>query len=173
MEIIIENNDKTTTNCGHNFHSSCLFRNIAHNGFCCPYCRNVLTEQIINIKKEEREVEHIDYMDDNYKYNDYELRGFRWFFDRVNGNEIEQFGYEKPYEDVYLEEYYENQEKIKNLIPIPFIKQKLIKKGMTYDDLIKYIFTTDNYDYKLLSENQIAFQRVYTIICEIKNTHNK
>ena len=35
-----------TTECGHTFHTSCLMRNVAHNGYGCPYCRNALAEAV-------------------------------------------------------------------------------------------------------------------------------
>mgnify|MGYP002633285308 CR=1 FL=1 len=45
MDIIDLNNNSTKTECGHMFHSSCLMKNIAHNGLTCPYCRNVMAEE--------------------------------------------------------------------------------------------------------------------------------
>ena len=34
-----------TTECGHCFHTNCLMKSVAHNGFGCPYCRTVMAEQ--------------------------------------------------------------------------------------------------------------------------------
>ena len=34
-----------TTECGHQYHTSCLMRNVAHNGFGCPYCRTIMAEE--------------------------------------------------------------------------------------------------------------------------------
>ena len=45
MDIIDLNNNYTKTECGHMFHSSCLMKNIAHNGLNCPCCRNVMAEE--------------------------------------------------------------------------------------------------------------------------------
>uniref|UniRef100_A0A6C0E0M1 RING-type domain-containing protein n=1 Tax=viral metagenome TaxID=1070528 RepID=A0A6C0E0M1_9ZZZZ len=40
---IIENSDCCTTECGHHFHSSCIFRNFT-NSFSCPMCRKYLVD---------------------------------------------------------------------------------------------------------------------------------
>lgn len=45
MDVIDLNKNCTKTECGHMFHSSCLMKNIAHNGLNCPYCRNVMAEE--------------------------------------------------------------------------------------------------------------------------------
>jgi hypothetical protein len=46
-EDIDENRNRTTTECGHTFHSSCIFKNMneGSNGFQCPCCRHVLLEE--------------------------------------------------------------------------------------------------------------------------------
>ena len=45
MDVIDLNKNCTKTECGHMFHSSCLMKNIAHNGLNCPYCRNIMAEE--------------------------------------------------------------------------------------------------------------------------------
>ena len=44
MDDIIGLNNRVTTECGHAFHCSCLMQNAAHNGFGCPYCRTTMAE---------------------------------------------------------------------------------------------------------------------------------
>ena len=44
MDDIDDICNKITTECGHTFHCSCLMRNVAHNGFACPYCRCVMAD---------------------------------------------------------------------------------------------------------------------------------
>ena len=56
--ICLDNIDLTrnivTTECGHTFHCSCLMRNVLQNGFNCPYCRQIMTEENqINTNPEE------------------------------------------------------------------------------------------------------------------------
>ena len=43
-DIFQHANNFMRTECGHCFHSSCLIKNIDHNGFDCPYCRAMLIE---------------------------------------------------------------------------------------------------------------------------------
>ena len=48
----IENTDCCTTECGHHFHSSCIFRNFT-NSFSCPICR----KELIDVPQEDEEEE--------------------------------------------------------------------------------------------------------------------
>ena len=177
MENIQENIsiNKTTTECGHCFHTSCLMKNIAHNGFGCPYCRNILAEIQSNSKEiniiEEEEQEEINNIDQDYRFNDYELRAFRWLFNRANGNEIEIYENEKPYEEVYIDVYNEAEEIRNSLIPSSYIKKRMMKKKITYDQLLGHIFYVYNHNYSLSYENEDSFKKVFTTICEIENTY--
>lgn len=60
MDIIDLNNNCIKTECGHMFHSSCLMKNISHNGFNCPYCRNVMAEE----PEEEEDTDDDEYNED-------------------------------------------------------------------------------------------------------------
>jgi hypothetical protein len=176
MEIIDISINICTTECGHCFHSSCLIKNISHNGFGCPYCRKVLAENPIrqvdlDTDDNDNNIDHIDDQETDYKYNDYELRGFRWLFNRANGEEIEQYGYEKPYEDVYLEEFYEEKEILKKLLPTSLIKENMLKKKVTYDELIGHIFYLYKNDYQLSYEHQESFKKVYTTMFKLEKTY--
>uniref|UniRef100_A0A6C0IHK2 RING-type domain-containing protein n=1 Tax=viral metagenome TaxID=1070528 RepID=A0A6C0IHK2_9ZZZZ len=178
MEIIDISINICTTECGHCFHSSCLIKNISHNGFGCPYCRKVLAENPIqnnefdesNVNDNNIDLDHIDDQEADYKYNDYELRGLRWLFNRANGEEIEQYGYEKPYEDVYLEEYYEEKDTLKKLLPTSLIKENMLKKNVTYDELIGHIFYLYKNDYQKSYEHQESFKKVYTTMFKLEKT---
>jgi hypothetical protein len=178
MEIIDTNINICTTECGHYFHSNCLIKNISHNGFGCPYCRKILAENPIrqvdlDLEDDDNDdnINHIDDQETDYKYNDYELRGFRWLFNRAYGEDIEQYGYEKPYEDVYLEEFYEEKEKIKNLLPTSVIKETMMKRNITYDELIEYIFSLYIDDYQLSYQHNKSFKKVLTTINKIEKKH--
>jgi hypothetical protein len=43
MEVIGERNN-ITTECGHQFHASCIMTNVSRNGFNCPCCRTAMAE---------------------------------------------------------------------------------------------------------------------------------
>ena len=52
MDDLIGMTNHVTTECGHHFHASCLMQNISHNGFACPYCRNVMIEEPENSERD-------------------------------------------------------------------------------------------------------------------------
>jgi len=58
----IEGINCCTTECGHKFHSSCLFKNFK-NSMACPLCRQVLVE--VPVEEEEEE-------EDDYEYEEEE-----------------------------------------------------------------------------------------------------
>ena len=60
MDDICLNVNCVTTECGHQFHTSCLMQNVAHNGFGCPYCRNTLAEYV-------KDEEDTDYEDSDFE----------------------------------------------------------------------------------------------------------
>ena len=66
MEIINDTN-KTTTECGHTFHSSCIFRNLAQR-IECPMCRKELVEPPPEIDDDDSEFNEDD--DDSYDENE-------------------------------------------------------------------------------------------------------
>ena len=79
MDDIMADQNCTVTECGHTFHTSCLMTSVAHIGFGCPYCRTVMAEQA------EHPIE--DYDDDSIEddlYDDFILRGFRFFMNNVS-----------------------------------------------------------------------------------------
>ena len=134
MEVISGFKNCVMTECGHSFHASCLMKNVAHNGFDCPYCRTVMAEEPEDSDDEEEEEGGdsdsdsddedyvIDYVDDEDPelYNDHSLRGMRWLFQRVNGENIEE------------------DEDVTKPLPV-YIAQKLVEQGVTIEDIVKYM----------------------------------
>jgi hypothetical protein len=115
-------------------------RNIAHNGFGCPYCRVVMAE-----KPEENENENEENITitSSYEYNDddYMLRGFRMFFNNVNGEEHDP-------EDVLeeKEDQEDSQEEIHKPSPA-YLCQKLMEQGIDMEMMIKaFLSNRDEYD---------------------------
>jgi hypothetical protein len=138
-----------TTECGHCFHSSCLMRNVAHNGFGCPYCRAVMAE---TPKSEEEED---DDWDEEEVFDDYALRGFRLFFNNVNGIQQEE-------EDI-IEENNENEEYDEYVMepivkPSPIlISNKLSEKGITMEHLVKILLMKEHVEY---DENEDEYSNI-------------
>jgi len=139
-----------TTECGHCFHSSCLLKNVAHNGFGCPYCRNALAEPVeeddSDGSEEETFVEEV--------YDDDALRGLRFFMDNIEGVEHEQ-------EDILEQEQQEQEELEVEVEQIPkptpaYIAQKLLEQGITMELMVKALLK-DHEEYDVEEE---AFLRI-------------
>ena len=101
--ICLENIDavknKTTTDCGHIFHTSCIMKNVAHNGFGCPYCRTVMAENPHT--HDDEETQDYTYLDID-ETEDYILRGMRFMFQRAEGEDFDE-------EDIEEEDYDQEQ----------------------------------------------------------------
>ena len=135
MDDICGSVNCVTTECGHKYHTSCLMQSVAHNGFGCPYCRTVMATVPDDDNEEDDED---DEEDEEELYDDYALRGFRFFFNNINGQEHDQ-------EDIQDEDA-ENDE---NRIPLPstaFIVQNLIEQGVTVEHLVKALLSCQGHD---------------------------
>ena len=64
MDMIDVSKNCVTTECGHKFHTSCLMKNVAFNGFECPYCRSVMAEDDEEDEEYEEDGEENDDDDD-------------------------------------------------------------------------------------------------------------
>lgn len=153
MDVIEENKNCVTTDCGHKFHTNCLMKSVAHNGFGCPYCRTAMAEE--NISEDEDE-EDEDYEDDDYEdeeeedeqYNDYALRGLRFLNNNLNGEEHDP----QDIED-------EARDNVPTTPSTSFIQQKLVEQGITMEDLVKVILV-EHEDYTGRNGNLRDFLRV-------------
>ena len=98
LDAIIGTTNKTTTECGHHFHTKCLMQNAIHNGFGCPLCRAKMAEE----REEEEDEDDYSYDSDDYASSDdedswddlidedYVLRGFRLMFRQNNVIETDE-----------------------------------------------------------------------------------
>lgn len=157
-------NNQVTTECGHKFHTSCLLKNTARNGYGCPMCRSTMVENVVDDEDDrsyhydgENDADYGDDDDDRFDEQEhalvlaqrdhYVLDGFRWLFQRAEHGEI----YENdPYVDTY-ENW--NLQIHRNMVVFdeeieakwPVILSELEKiKGLTYEDLLKgYLFNID------------------------------
>ncbi len=169
MEPIEDSCNKTVTQCGHCFHSSCIFQNMAaHNGFGCPYCRTILAEEIESDDESEYsnddDVEFSEYrLEFEQQREDYILTSFRMFHRLINneeGNEVEEDNrYVQYVTDEAENATAEEREKEHKL---SFISEYMSNKGITYNDLIKYIISLDDNRYE--SETSIVESRFNTAV---------
>lgn len=151
MDPIDGENNKVKTECGHLFHCSCLMKNAAHNGFGCPYCRSIMAEipqeeeSDINDWIEDEDDDVVYALSDTYRENEV-LTSFRMFHQRLDGEEVEE---EMEEEEVDRE----NDELTINEddgMPKPsyeYISEKLVSKGVTFNDLVKSILYQDQSDF--------------------------
>jgi hypothetical protein len=134
-----------TTECGHCFHTNCLMTSVAHNGFGCPYCRTVMAEENIE-EDDEDEYDEEDEEDEDDDNNDSALRGFRFFFNNIYGNEHDDI--DNAAEDVmnaYLEAELEEQQ---NIPSAAFVTQKLVEQGVTMEQLVKSLLYSNHEEYE-------------------------
>ena len=148
MEEINDNN-KTMTECGHLFHSACLMKNVAHNGFNCPYCRTSMAEvpDVDSAESEDDSFESVNSEDDNSVIevsSDYVMRGMRFIFQRAEG-------------ESYTEEDEENETSDEEILLEPkfvhstaSIMGTLVSKGITMEDLLECILS----DYRIYNNNE-------------------
>ena len=128
MDNISETSNKVITECGHCFHTSCLMTNISHNGFGCPYCRTKMAEE--SVSEDDSEA-----YDEEEEVENMLLRGMRWLFQRANNEPITYNGFDEEDEDDEEEEEVEEES-----VPKPsvqFLTQKLIRQGVTMEQLVK------------------------------------
>jgi hypothetical protein len=142
--------NKVVTDCGHTFHTNCLMKNIAHNGFDCPYCRFVMADV-----PEDSDDENSEWLEDDeesyYEEEDIALEGVRLLFQRV----------EEP------------EEKI--LPTIDEINNILVSEGYTTKDLLKVILThyEEFYDHEVYDEHENDADVVIDNISNIINTFKR
>ena len=163
----ITNVNCVTTECGHHFHTSCLMKNTAMNGYGCPYCRTVMAE------------EPIDNGDDDYSsfgFNDdddesylreedeeYTLESFRWFNQRLNGEELE--GDEEEYQNMIAEEkageeedkviFEENKEQV---IDVIYEIKKI--NNLSYDELLTAFLYKNHHCFRYNAYGKDIFRKV-------------
>lgn len=136
MDCIESTKNSVTTECGHCFHASCLMTSVAHNGFGCPYCRTAMAVAPEE-SDDEDEYTEASYEDevDPLENNDM-LRGFRFFFNNINGEEHD----EDDVEEEIANEQTEDEDDEEEEEPKPsaeFIAQKLVQQGVTMEQLVK------------------------------------
>ena len=139
MEILEKGNNFVTTECGHCFHTSCLMKNIAHNGFGCPYCRAKMTDEPEeNDDEDEDDWETVDEDEDEEDdmFDEDALRGFRFFWNNINGDEHD----ENDIEDEEVEEHDDDSDEPNPNVPTTdFVAQRLREQGVTFDQVIHMI----------------------------------
>lgn len=160
MDMIDVSKNCVTTECGHQFHTSCLMKNVAFNGFECPYCRTVMAEN---------DEEDSDEDDDQYEEDDYDDA-------EDEDDDVEEPPLLRWIIDDDADEIDENYP-LSNEDPIPsfdLILKTLIEKNVSYEDLVKctlfghlaFSYTEHNPEINRL--NELINNEIYDIIINYK-----
>ena len=125
------------TECGHQFHTSCMLQNVSHNGFGCPLCRNELVQKN-DAEEADDETEwtqtdsDFDDEDDEYEDDEYALRGLRMFMNRTEGNE------QDPDDEI------DEASEFEDMPPADFIADQLMLDGTSINDLVISLLALNN-----------------------------
>ena len=183
LDLILANVNCVTTDCGHSFHTSCLMKNTAVNGYDCPYCRTQMAEAPEDVYSEYGDGDDYnreDHEDDDYdgeyetaeEEEEYTHIGFRWFFQQIQGEELE--GDAVEYEEFQKEErdFTEESEKMsdeaKAKINNVMVGLKKINT-ISYEDLLKAFIHVSIEKIPLNQEAEEAFQKVHSTINSISD----
>jgi hypothetical protein len=140
---------------------------VAHNGFGCPYCRTKMAEEVAD-----EESEYDDEEEFYEQYDDYALRGLRFFNNNLNGEEHDQEDLDDESdaneEDEETDEVDNGSFEVVAPPPVSYVAQKLTEQGVTTEDLLKAILcSVNNYESEYEDfervENEI-FGRVSSIL---------
>jgi hypothetical protein len=115
-------------------------QSVAHNGFGCPYCRTKMAEEP---QEEETcyDSEEED-ADEEEMFDEDTLRGFRFFWNNINGDEHDVA-------DVEADEMEdEEEEEVENVPTANFVAEKLRLNNVSYEDLVKVILLRDHDEYQ-------------------------
>ena len=147
MEIIELNKNCVNTECGHSFHSNCLMKSIAFNGFGCPYCRFEMVE----------ETSDSDDSNDEERDDDDE--------ERDDDDEERDDDYEEDDEEDHEEDDEDDDDENQPLPSFELIQKKFIDQGITYESLVKTIMFNSMIYHK--NENFEEYQKYNTFMEEL------
>ena len=159
MDAICGDKNCVTTDCGHNFHASCLFKNMAHNGFGCPYCRTELAhvpQEEDDDSADEDDDEWIDDEDDEPYFNR-SLRRVREMF-QEDYNAADEDDEDEEDED---DGYFHGEEEYENAPTSQLMATKLMEKGITYHQLVESLCSSNLDEYRFKTEYNETADKIY------------
>jgi hypothetical protein len=113
---------------------------VAHNGFGCPYCRTAMAEEVHEESSDDGEEEEEEMFDDDA------LRGFRFFFNNLDG-EAHDGDDEAEENEMDEEETEEDEEPDVNVPTTNFVAQRLRDQGVTFEQLVRLVCNIDHEEY--------------------------
>ena len=157
-------NNMVTTECGHQFHASCLMKHAAFNGFSCPCCRSVMAEKDDEMdseydsdsetsnetSNETNSLTTSDCDDDSYEptcEDDYILRGFRFFMNRIDCNEDTDEDIEDENEDqLFINSFIDRK---RESPPAEYLIKKMQDQNISMQQLIHILLISYHPAYDL------------------------
>jgi hypothetical protein len=158
LDAFVGSTNQTITECGHHFHTKCLFQNISTVGYSCPYCRKDMTpSQVISVPDKANENYIPNYLvyltPAQRRMEKYILRGFRLLFQQNNNEELEP-----EYLDYYPNIIVNNDTP---MAPLEDVIKEFNKANITNNQLIEYIYEDYIHDFNIHSNNK-SFKKIYT-----------
>ena len=157
MDAICGDKNCVTTDCGHNFHASCLFKNMAHNGFGCPYCRTELAEVPEEEDDDSDDEDDDDWIDEEEPYSNSSLRSLRQMF-QEDYNAADDAEEDDEDED---DGYFHGEEDYENAPTSQIMAAKLMEKGVTYHQLVESLCSSNLDEYRFKMEYNETADKIY------------
>lgn len=158
MDAIVGAINCVTTECGHCFHTNCLMTSVAHNGFGCPYCRTAMAQEPREDEDEDEEQDQWSDIEDE-EDNEYALRGFRFFFNNVQG---EQHAEEDEQDEENNQDDDSDEEEDEVIKPsVDIVTRKLVEQGITMEQLVKAILGASHEEYQQSEEFERADDELF------------
>lgn len=160
-----------TTSCGHCFHSSCFIKNTAYNGYNCPLCRTKMIDETDLDDDDDDDDDSFISTEDDVISGEECLQSFRWFYQRLNEEELEEdvegFSEAPSNEELQEEETIrkENEDQVHSLIS----KLKDINK-LSYEKLLTAFLYNNIQDF---TYNVHAEDICYEVQSMIESVHKR
>ena len=162
MDELENTTNYVKTECGHEFHTSCLMKNVSHNGFACPCCRDKMAEEVndddsIDDDDDDLSVWSTENLSNGPQYSDYALRGARWMFQQMMGEEIDDDEEDEMVEVVLVP--------VNEPVPsVEFISKKLKEQNVEIEDLVKpLLLEHEEYD-SAFESLQFAESKIFGLL---------
>ena len=168
MEVMLTTKNCITTECGHQFHASCLMKNTAVNGYDCPCCRTQMAEDVDEDYNDSEDGS--EYETDDEEDEEFALMGFRWFFQQVNGDELEgdatEYDEFQKEEKEWMEDSDKASEEANDKIENMLRGLKHIN-AISYEELLKAFVHSNLNKFSLSNEAEDAFHKVNSTLISI------
>ena len=148
MDDMCNKTNILTTECGHSFHTTCMMKNVAYNGFHCPCCRTVIVDV--------SDVSDVDEDTDTYYSNNEEIishddmderESIYSDITRSTNNDSQEEGEDDitihatniNVDEDHIAQLSEVNINLHNKPPLDYVVEKMKERGLTYNNLINLL----------------------------------